>query len=163
MNKLSKSWMRFLQSGFGIICMTIAIAPGSGFAQESHFGQLAVSSDQTSGRLRGTTGGKTSLPAIVSNRDHKNNKCLGFADPTPDHLLILKENLPSLNIRIKSGGADTTLVIQGPDGIIRCGDDTGSQKDASITDTNWKEGLYKVWVGTTDPGVQQDYLLTVQP
>jgi len=130
---------------------------------QSHFGDFAVGTGQPTGKLRGTTGGKTSLPAIVSNRDRHNNQCLGYADSKPDHLLILKESLPNLRLQLKSGKVDTTLVVQGPDGVVRCGDDTGTQKAASIVDTDWGPGTYKVWVGTTTPGEQVDYVLTVQP
>lgn len=145
----------------------IAVMSGSrasiAIAQTSHFGDLAVGTGQLAGKLRGTTGGTTSLPAIVSSRDRHNNQCLGYADTKPDHLLILKENLPALTLQLKSGKVDTTLVVQGPDGVVRCGDDTGPQKAASITDSDWKEGVYKVWVGTATPGEQVDYVLTVQP
>jgi hypothetical protein len=130
-------------------------------AQSANFGTLTLDAGKTAGTLSGTTGGSTSLPAIVSSSDRNNNKCLGFADPNPDHLLILKQDVASLKLRVKSDGADTTLVVQGTDSI-RCGDDTGANKDASITDTNWKAGTYKIWVGSATPGVRKDYSLSVR-
>jgi hypothetical protein len=98
----------------------------------------------------------------VSNRDRHNNQCLGFGDPTPDHILVLQQAFPKLTLRVNSGGSDTTLVVQGPDGVVRCGDDTGSKKDAGLTDTDWSTGSYKVWVGTVAPGVQRDYTLSIR-
>jgi len=41
--------------------------------------------------LRGSTGGSYSLSAIA-NTDRHNNKCLGFATPTPDHIIVLQQN-----------------------------------------------------------------------
>ncbi|NJP11498.1 MAG: hypothetical protein HC866_20135 [Leptolyngbyaceae cyanobacterium RU_5_1] len=141
--------------------MALSALPAVG--QDTNFGKLALGADRTSGVLTGSTGGSTSLPAIVSNSDLHSVKCLGFGDPKPDHLLILQQDFPNLSVRVNSGGSDTTLVIQGPNGVVRCGDDMGSNKDASITDTNWKAGKYKIWVGTSAPGIQRDYTLTVQP
>ncbi|EKQ70642.1 hypothetical protein OsccyDRAFT_0943 [Leptolyngbyaceae cyanobacterium JSC-12] len=147
----------------GFLGIAIAILPLSAIAQESNFGKLALNTSNPSGTVTGSTGGTTSLPAIVSNRDRHNKPCLGFGDPRPDHVLVLQQPFPSLSVRVRSS-ADTTLVIQGPDGIVRCGDATSSnKKDAVITDSNWPAGIYKVWVGTANPGTQRDYTLTVQP
>jgi hypothetical protein len=152
-----------LQQTTTIILMgAIALIPCAGTAQESNFGQLALNPNNPSGKVRGTTGGTASLPAIVSNRDRHNHKCLGFGDPKPDHLLILEKPFATLTLQVRST-ADTTLVVQGPDGIVRCADDSGTNKNANITDNSWQAGTYKVWVGTADPGIQRDYTLTVQP
>ncbi|MDX2231232.1 MAG: hypothetical protein NW220_16465 [Leptolyngbyaceae cyanobacterium bins.349] len=140
----------------------IALVPPVAIAQESNFGQLALNPNNPSGRLRGTTGGTASLPAIVSNRDRHDQQCLGFADPKPDHLLILEKPFTTLTLQVRST-TDTTLVVQGPDGIVRCGDDAGTDKNATIQDIDWSAGKYKVWVGTATPGMQRDYTLTVQP
>jgi hypothetical protein len=134
----------------------------SAIAQESNFGKVTLSTANPIGRVSGSTGGSTSLPAIVSNLDYRNDRCLGFGDSKPDHILTLEEDFPSLTLRASSG-ADTTLVVQGADGKVRCGDDTGGKKDASINDINWKAGIYRIWVGSTTPGTQRDYRLTIQP
>jgi hypothetical protein len=149
--------------GLGGLGLAIALGMLTAIAQDTNFGQLALGSSKTSGFLTGTTGGSTSLPAITQNTDRHNNKCLGFADPKPDHLLILKQDFSSLTLRVRSGGGNTTLVIQGPNGVFRCGDDAGTGKDASITDGDWKAGTYRIWVGTAIPGVQRDYRLMIQP
>lgn len=128
---------------------------------QANFGSLTLSAEKQSGTLTGSTGGSTSLPAVVSNRDRNNKKCLGFGDPTPDHILILQQNLSSLKLRVNSGGSDTTLVVQGPQGNVRCGDSQAG-KDASLTDTDWKAGTYKVWVGSATPGTRRDYTLYVR-
>jgi len=146
----------------GWLIGAIALLPLTAIAQESNFGKLALNSDHPSGVLRGSTGGAASLPAIVSNRDRHNQQCLGFGDPKPDHLLILEKPFATLNLQVRSN-TDTTLIIQGPDGVVRCGDDNGSNKNARITDTNWPAGTYRVWIGTATPGTQQDYTLSIQP
>jgi hypothetical protein len=45
---------------------------------------------------------------------------------------------------------------------VRCGDDTGRSKDASITDKKWKKGTYQIWVGIFEVDVKRNYTLTVQ-
>lgn len=146
----------------GWLSIAVSLSAVSVVAQ-SGFGTLTLGAEKTSGVLNGSTGGTTSLPAIVSNSDRNNNKCLGFGDPTPDHILVLQKDVPRLRLRVDSGGADTTLVVQGPNGTIRCGDDSSTSKDASITDTDWQAGNHKIWVGTATPGVRRDYTLTVRP
>jgi hypothetical protein len=155
MNRLG--WLVLLSSGV----MLAALPVLSG--EKSNFGTLTLGADKPSGSISGSTGGSTSLPAIVSNSDRNGNKCLGFGDPTPDHILILQQDFPSLKLRVNTGGTDTTLVIQGPDGVVRCGDDIStSNKDALVNDTDWRAGLYKVWVGTSTPGVRREYTLNVR-
>lgn len=130
---------------------------------QANFGGLTLGADKQAGVLSGSTGGPTSLPAIVSNHDRNGNACLGFGDPTPDHILVLQQNFPTLKLRVNSGGGDTTLVVQG-DGEVRCSDSTTMRKkDASLTDKDWKAGTYRIWVGTVAPGVRRNYTLSVKP
>lgn len=152
--------MNWLKWG-SLICLMVALDAVSASGQSANFDSLTLGSGKKAGVLSGSTGGSTSLPAIVSNRDHNNNTCLGFGDPNPDHILTLQENFSSLKLRVNSG-IDTTLVVQGPNGVVRCGDSTGSSKDASITDTDWQAGSYKIWVGTATPGLRRDYTLSVR-
>ena len=144
----------------------VALAVSGGMpalGETANFGTLTLGADKPAGVLNGSTGGSTSLPAIVSNRDRENKKCLGFGDPTPDHILILQQNFSGLKLRVNSGGSDTTLVVQGPNGVVRCGDDISlANKDASISDTDWPAGSYKIWVGSTLPNTRRDYTLYVR-
>ncbi len=141
--------------------VSLAILGALPALSQSNFGNLTLSAGKLSGTLTGSTGGSTSLPAIVSNRDRNNNRCLGFGDPMPDHVLVLQQNVPSLKLRVNSGGGDTTLVVQGTRDV-RCGDDSKRGKDASLTDTDWQAGTYKIWVGTATPGERRDYTLYVR-
>jgi hypothetical protein len=146
----------------GLLSLVVVLGAMPGLAQSANFGSLTLSADKTAGTLTGTTGGSTSLPAIVTSSDRNNNQCLGFADPKPDHILVLQQKLPRLRLVVSSGGADTTLVVQSASGEVRCGDDTGAKPDASIDDTDWQAGTYKVWVGSKTPGMRRDYTLRVR-
>lgn len=133
-------------------------------ADTSNFGKLSLGPGfvPAQATVEGYTGGSYSLSAI-SNRDRDRNACIGFADPKPDHVMVLEKDFSQLSIRVNSGGKDTTLLIQGPDdGSIRCGDDTGKRKDASIQGSDWKAGSYKIWVGTFNSADKGNYTLRVQ-
>jgi hypothetical protein len=151
-------WFRWA----GLVAAYMGTAPA--LAQPANFGNitLAPGFPDASGVARGYTQGSFSLSSIA-NRDRAGNLCLGFADSTPDHILVLEQNFPQLNIQVDSDGGDTTLFIQGPnDRTVRCGDDTGQNTDASLQDSSWQAGQYRIWVGSFDSGVRYDYTLTVR-
>lgn len=118
--------------------------------------------DKKTASVGGSTGGSTSIPSITSGSDRSGNKCLGFGDSNPDHIMTLTQAVSKLNLKVNSGGRDTTIVIQGPGDELRCGDDTGSKKDASYSGTNWSAGTYKIWVGSMEPGSRGNYRLNAQ-
>jgi hypothetical protein len=144
-----------------ILAGLVAFSAISVEAQPANFGTLTLNAQTTSGVLAGSTGGSTSLPAIVSNRDGNNNKCLGFADPKPDHILVLQQPFSQLKLSINNGGNNTTIVTSGPNNTIRCSSDSDS-KDATLEDTNWQAGTYQVWVGSIESGDRHNYRLTVR-
>ncbi len=154
---------RLLHGGWLLAILT-AITATPVIAETANFGALNLSTnfDPAQGTVQGFTGGSYSLSAI-SNRDRDQKACIGFADPNPDHIMVLENDFSQLTIQVDSNNTDTTLLIQGPDKTtIRCGDDTGKSKDASVSDRNWKSGTYRIWVGTFNPGVKQDYTLKVE-
>jgi hypothetical protein len=144
----------------GILTVIISLPV---MADTANFGtiSLAPGFDSTTASLSGYTGGSYSLSAITK-RDANNKACIGFADPTPDHIVVLQKDFSNLRITVDSDGSDTTLLVQAPDGKIYCGDDTGRRKDASVALNQWKQGNYKIWVGTFNPGVKLNYTLTIQ-
>ncbi|MEH2466380.1 hypothetical protein [Nostoc sp.] len=150
--------------GGWLLAILTAITATPVIAETANFGtfNLSTNFDPAQGRVQGFTGGSYSLSAI-SNRDRDQKACIGFADPTPDHIMVLEKDFSQLTIQVDSNNNDTTLLIEGPNQTtIRCGDDTGKSKDASVSDRNWKSGTYRIWVGTFNPGVKRDYTLTVE-
>ena len=145
-----------------LLAATCAIAALPVLAETVNFGTLTLSRgfDSPTAVLRGSTGGSYSLSAIANVDRHK-NKCLGFATPTPDHIIVLQQNFSKLTIQVNSGGKDTTLLVQSSS-AVRCGDDTGQNKDAGIVDSDWQAGTYRIWVGTLEPGVKSNYTISVQ-
>lgn len=154
---------RFKSRAWLVLLTALSATPV--LAQTANFGTLTLSQGfpPSAGEVSGYTGGSYSLAAIA-NSDRQNNRCIGFASPTPDHIMVLERDFPKLTVQVNTGGSDTTLLIRGPGNAnsIRCGDDTGSNKDASISDTNWKAGRYSIWVGSFEEGVRRDYSLSVQ-
>lgn len=142
------------------LIMTLGAIPG--IAEPSNFGILTLSQgfSPSQGVASGIAGGTFSLSSLAQ-KDTNNNKCLGFASPTADHLLVLQQDFAQLTIQINSRGHDTTLLVMGPENQVFCGDDTGSSKDARVSHPNWKAGTYRIWVGSIDEGAKLKYSLSV--
>lgn len=149
---------------YSVLVAAVVAVAAPVVAETANFGTLTLSRgfQPPTGVLNGSTGGSFSLSAIA-NTDFNKNKCLGYATPTPDHLLVLEQSFSQLTITVNSGGKDTTLLVQGPGrGKVLCGDDVNSNKDARVTDSEWKPGTYRIWVGTMEAGAKYKYTLSVQ-
>lgn len=156
-----------LATGLALATVTIGLVPIAKIpavvAQPgANFESFTLDGNKTSASVGGSTGGSTSIPNIIGSSDRSGNKCLGFGDDKPDHLMTLNQNFKKLSLKVNSSGRDTTIVIQGPNGELRCGDDTGSKKDASFSGSNWGTGVYKVWVGSMESGSRGNYRLDIQ-
>lgn len=154
--------LRRFKYGFFLAAVT-ALSTIPALAEKPIFGKISLAPGfpPSAGAVTGYTSGSTSLPAIVASRDRHGNPCLGFADSAPDLVIVLEKDFPRLRVQVDSKRKDTTLAIRGPGGVVRCGDDTGKNKDASIEDSDWKAGEYSVWVGAIEPGPSVDYKLSV--
>lgn len=153
-------WPRpFLLGG---LVSLLAIAPA--IAQNANFGSIVLGGDVRQGSATGSTAGFFPLSNITA-RDRLGNLCVGFASQTPDHILVLQQDFPSLKVRVDSGGEDTTLLIQGPnDNTVICGNDTSRRNlDAIVEGKNVPAGTYRVWVGAHEQGQQYNYTLVVEP
>lgn len=150
-------------SGKYIIALVAALSATPVLSQATNPGNLSLAPGfpKGSGVVTGETGGSYSLPSIA-NKDNAGNACLGYGYSSPSHVMVLQQNFANLNLALKSGG-DTTIVVRGPNPqTVRCGDDTGSSKDASVQGPNWPAGTYEIWVGSIEAGQRLDYTLTVR-
>ncbi len=139
-----------------ILSATPAMAETANFGSRS----LTPGFGLEDSNVTGYTGGSYSFSALA-NRDQQGNSCLGYGDSQPDYILTLEKDFTALQLIVDSGGADTTLVIEGPEGFW-CGNDIDDYNpDARIIGENVKAGSYSVWVGTMNPGDRQNYTLTI--
>lgn len=146
----------------GGLASLIGIVPV--LAQDANFGPLTLGSNSPSDSADGFTAGFYAL-SNIAGRDRNGNICVGFADTTPDHIMVLQQDFPSLTVQVNSGGNDTALLIQGPDNnTIRCGKDIDRRNlDEQIQDTDWAAGTYRIWVGAQDQGQRYNYTITANP
>lgn len=140
-----------------------ALPSVSVLAQQYDFSNfsLTVGFHPTAAIVTGYTGGSYSLASII-NQDKYGNPCMGYGDPEPDHVMILKDNFQKLSLEIDSGGQDTTLVIKGPNNDIRCGFGQDNLKDAVVKGSDWQPGEYYIWVGSIVPNQKASYRLSVE-
>lgn len=87
--------------------------------------------------------------------------CRGFISDAPDvRLSFSAGNLP-LILSVASG-ADTTLVVNAPDGRWYCDDDGGENgSNPMVRFNNPGSGRYEIWVGTYSSGSTQSARLHV--
>jgi hypothetical protein len=78
----------------------------------------------------------------------------------PDFRLIYEAGKFPLFIRADSA-ADTTLLINTPDGVWIGDDDSGGGLNPSIKIANPKSGRYEIWVGTIEKGITPDATLSI--
>ena len=76
------------------------------------------------------------------------SSCAGFITAAPDVRLVYSAGSLPLIISVASG-ADTTLVVNGPDGRWYCDDDGGvNGMNPSVRFNHPASGRYEIWVGT---------------
>jgi hypothetical protein len=75
--------------------------------------------------------------------------CLGFVAEPPDYELNWSGSGGGLRIYFESiNNGDTTLVINGPDGMWYCADDSFGTIHPTIDFTSAPSGVYDIWVGS---------------
>ena len=88
------------------------------------------------------------------------NDCAGFITNAPDFRFQWNGN-GSLNIKISVlSKADTTLVVNGPNGEWYCDDDMGEDNNPLVT-LGSVSGRYEIWVGTYSSGDPQPAVLSI--
>jgi len=83
--------------------------------------------------------------------------CVGYLSETPNHILTINQPFSYLRIHAESTG-DTTLAVNGPDGWMCNDDQVGLQP---VVEGGFRQGTYRVWVGTATPGASENYQLQV--
>lgn len=79
--------------------------------------------------------------------------CQGYISAAPDVRLFWEgESQSGLTLKISAiSNADTTLVVNGPDGSWYCDDDSGEDSNPSV-ELSPVAGRYEIWVGTYSSG-----------
>jgi hypothetical protein len=81
-------------------------------------------------------------------------QCRGVVAANPDYKVNYTAGSLPLIISVSSR-ADTTLVINGPDGRWYCDDDGGNGNNPSVRFNNPQSGRYDIFVGTYSAGTPQ--------
>lgn len=77
------------------------------------------------------------------------NPCTGYITEAPDVRLIYEASATYPLIISVNSGADTTLVVNAPDGQWYCDDDTGTTGlNPMVRFNNPMTGRYEIWAGT---------------
>lgn len=108
------------------------------------------------------TGGFTPDPRVVSLRAggdlsarEAGSHCGGFITSAPDVRLDFTPGSLPLIISV-AADADTTLVINAPDGRFYCDDDGGvNGANPAVRFNSPTQGRYEIWVGTYRAGASQ--------
>ena len=89
------------------------------------------------------------------NAQNLSSSCRGFVTNAPDVRLHYSSGNYPLIISVASG-ADTTLVVNAPDGSYYCDDDGGvNGLNPAVRFNNPQSGRYEIWVGTYSSGTTQ--------
>ncbi|MBS0384846.1 MAG: peptidase S1 [Proteobacteria bacterium] len=89
-----------------------------------------------------------------------NQSCTGFIADAPDARLQYPAGSLPLIISVASN-ADTTLVVNGPDGSWYCNDDGGNNMNPSLRFEHPASGQYDIWIGTYGNSALQNAQLNI--
>lgn len=137
-----------LLSAMALACATGALAQDT--SRRTNYGEVTLES------------GFNNDPRVVAlqaggdiNASRAGSNCSGFITDAPDYRLFYTAGFLPLIISVASQ-ADTTLVVNGPDGQFLCDDDGGvSGSNPSIRIDHPQSGRYEIWVGTYRSGQPQ--------
>ena len=88
------------------------------------------------------------------------NECRGFITEQPD-MRLFWDGKGTMNLRISAiSNADTTIVVNGPNGEWYCDDDMGDDNNPLVT-LGSVSGRYEIWVGTYSSGDPQPAVLSI--
>jgi len=84
--------------------------------------------------------------------------CRGYYLGAPNHVLLVPTPQEFLRIYVMSA-ADSTLIVQRPDGQVLCNDDTYGFNPA--VEGDFQPGMYRIWVGSYRENEARPYRVTV--
>lgn len=128
---------------FAAVALTALPAAAQNFNADPNFGTLSLRA------------GFTPDPQVVAvqsggsiNAESLSSSCRGFISNAPDVRLHYSSGSYPLILSVASR-ADTTLVVNGPDGSWYCDDDGGEHGlNPSIRFNRPQSGRYEIWIGT---------------
>jgi len=139
----------------------LALAAGAASAQDydgdPNYGELSLSA------------GFTPDPALLSllagggiSASDRFDGCTGYITATPDVRLFWDgSSKGALNLKFSAlSNADTTLIVNGPDGRWYCDDDSGEDSNPLVELTPMP-GRYEIWVGTYSDGETKRAVLSI--
>lgn len=118
----------------------------------ARFGSARVAPGFREEWLRGQAEGRSDAAGL-----RLPTSCRGYYDGTPEHAVVVRNNLDYLRIETDAD-QDVTIVGIAPDGNVYCDDDGGAGLNARI-EGYFPAGTYRVMVGTYQPGASSRYEL----
>ena len=152
---------RSILAGFSSLAVLSAATVTTALAQDynatTNYGDLQLQA------------GFTPDPAMISlqaggslDAADRFNTCQGFIAQSADVRLVWSgsgKGSSPIKISVVSN-ADTTLVVNGPDGRWYCDDDSGEDDNPALTLTP-QNGRYEIWVGTYTSGETKNSVLSI--
>jgi len=153
--------MKFTRLVAGVAALALSAVAGATMAQDTSAspvsGRVTLNAgfDPDPYRISVTPGGSIDAQSAVSSQ------CRGYISNAADFELTYRAGNWPLIIEVEAS-ADTTLVINGPDGEWYCDDDSGEGSNPRIRFSNPQGGVYDIWVGTYSGGLASGTLLITE-
>jgi len=149
---------RILAAGAAFAAVTTAgIAAAQNYGLQPAYGTVNLSGGFTPDpyNVNVLSGGRIDASRTVSS------SCRGFVADAPDVRLNFSAGSLPLIISVNSS-ADTTLVVNGPDGQWYCDDDGGNAGlNPSLRFGSPQSGQYDIWVGTYGNASNQPAVVSI--
>lgn len=144
----------------------LAMALGLAMAAGAPAAAQSINSASNYGDVR-LSAGFTPDPHLISLRaggsidaSTRFGSCRGFITDAPD-VRLWWDGGGSLNLRLSAvSNADTTLVVNGPNGEWYCDDDSGDGSNPLVT-LKPASGRYEIWIGTYSSGNARPAVLSI--
>jgi hypothetical protein len=147
--------MKTIASYAAVAALALSVPALSAPASAQTFGSVNLRAGFTPDPYRTTvtSGGNISASSLFTN-------CTGWVADNVDFAVYYTAGSFNLTISATSN-ADTTLIIQAPNGNWYCDDDSGPGLNPSVTIGNPGSGRYQVWIGSYRQGEYAQATLSV--